>query len=192
VARGRRERTINRQGHGGIAGERRENVQVPRSKTAAKIDVKLLLASFGIALGVVFIVLGINSSVTGREQQQLPDAIEDIAPIRGATQVPQQSQLLVDLQPGYSARLTVNGVELEIVSLADLGFGTSVPEPGAQVDLPKTALLEPGNNSITYTPVEGGPIEQFEPGSNSATVIYWRTIEGPSTARSYTWLFTVV
>ena len=157
-----------------------------------RIDVKLLLASFGIAVGIFVVILGINSSVTGREQQQLPDAIEDIDPIRGATQMPQQTRIFVDLLPGYGAALVLNGVELETVSLADIGSADSVPKPGEQVSLPLTAILEPGNNTLTYTPVEGGPIERFDTGANTATVYYWPIADGRERARSYTWVFTVV
>lgn len=157
-----------------------------------KIDVKLLLASFGIALGVVVAILGINASVTGREEQRLPDALEEVDPIRGATQVVQQSQVFVDLLPGYDAVLQLNGVELETRSLADLGVPNSEALDGGQIALPLTAIREPGNNTITYTPVEGGPIEKFKTGLNTATVIFWKVEEGRSRARSYTWTFTVV
>ena len=157
-----------------------------------RIDVRLMLASFGIAVGVVFVVLGINSSVTGREEQQLPDAIEDIEPIRGATQVLQQARIFVDLLRGYQAVLVLNGVELETVSLDQLDNNGSVPKPGEQIDLPRKAIFEPGNNTLSYTPVEGGPIERFETGSNTATVFYWRLDEGRGNARSYSWTFVVV
>ena len=157
-----------------------------------RIDVKLLLASFGIAFGIVLVVLGVSSSVTGREEQQLPDAIEEIEPIRGATQVLQQARLFVDLQSGYEAVLILNGIELETVSLDQLGNSGTLPKPGEQISLPLKAILEPGNNTLTYTPVEGGPVEKFDTGSNTARVLFWRTDEGRSRARSYTWTFTVV
>jgi len=157
-----------------------------------RIDVKLLLASFGIAFGLVLVVLGINASVTGREEQQLPDAIEEIDPIRGATQVLQQSRVFVDLQTGYDAVLILNGIELETVSLDQLGNNGTLPKPGEQISLPAKAILEPGNNTLTYTPVEGGPVEKFDTGLNTATVLYWKSEEGRTRARSYTWTFTVV
>lgn len=156
------------------------------------IDVKLLIASFVIAAGIVLVILGFRASVTGREEQQLPDAIEEVEPIRGATQTPSQSDVFVDLLPGYDAVLVLNGVELETVSLDDLGTGTSVPRPGEQLAVPLAVIHEPGNNTFSYTPTEGAPIERFEVGLNTAEVIYWKTIEGRGRARSYTWTFTVV
>ena len=156
------------------------------------LDVKLLVASFVIAAGIVLVVLGFRASVTGREEQQLPEAIEEVEPIRGATQAPSQSEVFVDLLPGYDAVLILNGIELETVSLDDLGTGTSVPKPGQQLSVPLAVIHEPGNNTFSYTPVEGAPIEKFDVGLNTAEVIYWKVTEGRSRARSYTWSFTVV
>ena len=164
---------------------RRENGLVPRRR----LDWKILLASFGIAVGVVLVALGVNGSVTGRDEQRLPDAIEEIDPIRGATQVPQQSTVFVDLQAGYKAALVIDDITLETVSLDELG---GLAEPGQQITLPPKAIFEPGNVTISYTPVEDGPIETFTTGLHTATVLYWLAIEGPDRARSYTWTFYVV
>ena len=160
-----------------------------------RLDPKLMLASLGIAIGIFVVVLGLTRSVTGREEQQLPDAIEGIAPIRGATQVLSQAQVFADLLPGYDMALVLNGIELDTFSLADIQAATSTPADGGQVSevlLPPAAIKEPGNNTITYTPAEGGPIEAFDTGLNTATVIYWKIDEGRDRARSYTWTFTVV
>lgn len=156
------------------------------------LDVKLLLASLAISAGIVLVILGVRASVTGREEQQLPDAIEEVEPIRGATQTPSQSEVFVDLLPGYDAVLILNGLELETVSLDDLGTGTSVPKPGQQVSVPLAVIHEPGNNTFSYTPVDGAPIEAFDVGLNTAEVIFWKITEGRGRARSYTWTFTVV
>jgi len=156
------------------------------------LDVKLLLASLVISAGIVLVILGVRASVTGREEQQLPDAVEEVEPIRGATQTPSQSEVFVDLLPGYDAVLILNGVELETVSLDDLGSGTSVPRPGEQLAVPLAVIHEPGNNTYSYTPVDGAPIEEFEVGLNTAQVVYWKIAEGRGRARSYTWTFSVV
>lgn len=157
-----------------------------------RIDVKLLVASLGVALGVVLVVLGVRASVTGREEQRLPVAIESITPIRGATQVLRQSQVQVDLLAGYSAVLILNGIELPTISLDDVGSNSSLPKPGEQVSLPPAAIFEPGNNTLTYTPVAGGPVERFDTGVNDATVIFWKLEDGRERGRSYSWSFTVV
>lgn len=149
----------------------------------------MLLVSLGIASGLVLVAIGVSVSVTGRDQQELPDAIEEIEPIRGAAQVPQQSRVFVDLQAGYEATLTIDDIPLETVSLGELG---GLAEPGQQISLPPTAIYEEGNFTISYTPVEGGPIEEFTPGLHTATVTYWLAVEGPGRARNYTWTFYVV
>jgi hypothetical protein len=152
-------------------------------------DWKLLFASLGIAAGLVFVVFGVSRSVTGRDEQKLPDAIESVQPIRGATQAPQQTQVFVDLQEGYRASLTIDDIALETVSLDELG---GLAEPGQQITLPPKAVFETGNDTISYTPVEDGPIESFSTGIHTATVFYWLATEGPARARSYTWTFYVV
>ena len=149
----------------------------------------MLLASLGIAGGIVFVVVGVSASVTGRDEQKLPDAIEEIIPIRGATQAPQQTQVFVDLEAGYEATLIIDDIELETVSLDELGLAT---RPGQQITLPPKAIFEPGNFTISYTPVEDGPIESFSTGLHTATVRYWLSADGPARARSYTWTFYVV
>jgi len=163
-------------------------------KEPRRFDFKLLLASFGVAVGIVAIVWGVSSSVTGDEQQALPDAIESIDPVRGSTQVLQQSNVFVDLAEGYEGELTIDGVSIPVVSLDELSStpGVDTPQPGEQITLPPVALYEPGNATITYSPVEDGPIEKFDTGQHTATVVYWPIEEGKTKARSFTWDFYVV
>jgi hypothetical protein len=132
--------------------------------------------------------------VTGDDQQDLPDTIESINPVRGATQVLQQSSVFVDLAEGYEGELTIDGVVIPTLSLDELSSapGVSTPQPGEQITLPPVAVYEPGNATITYTPVEDGPIEQFESGQHTVSVRYWPITEGESRARSFTWDFYVV
>jgi hypothetical protein len=149
----------------------------------------MLLASLGVAVGIVLVVLGVSRSVTGRDQQRLPEPIESVEPIRGATQAPQQTQVFVDLQEGFTGILFIDDIELETVSLDELG---GLAEPGQQITLPPKAVFEPGNFTISYTPVEDGPIESFTQGLHTAMVRYWPIAEGPARARSYSWTFYVV
>ena len=53
-------------------------------------------------------------------------------------------------------------------------------------------MYEPGNATLTYTPSEGAPIETFEPGAHTVSVIYWASVDGRATARTYSWTFNVV
>jgi hypothetical protein len=161
---------------------------VPRRR----LDVKLLIASLGIAAGVVLIVAGFRSSVTGDDEQNLPDNIEAIDPVRSATQVPQQSQVFVDLATGFEAVLVIDGVELPTVSLDNPGSTVAPGQAGQQLSLPPGAVFEPGNVTLTFTPGDDQLIPQFDTGEHSATVLYWKREDGRNRARSFTWSFYVV
>ena len=148
-------------------------------------------ASLAIALGIVFVFVGLTTSVTGKEAQNLPKEIENITPVRSATQVQSQERIQVDLTTGYTGVLIVNGIELKTVGLDDPSL---VPtKPGSQVDLPPDVIFEPGNNTLTFTPTKGAAIEKFTTGVNTVMVIYWKQVDGRAFAKpSFTWQFDVV
>ena len=162
------------------------------SRPSRRFDLKLLLASFGIAVGLVLVLLGVLGSVTGREQQGLPDAIESIDPVREATQVPQQTRVFVDLEIGYEAMLVVDGVELPTVSLDDVSQVAPGLGEGEQVEIPPGALWEPGNATLTFEPGPSQPIETFDTGPHQVVVRYWRTVDGPQAFRTVIWSFYAV
>lgn len=159
-----------------------------------RIDWKLLLASFGIALGIVAVVVGFRVAVTGSEQLGLPDGIESLNPVRGATQVLQQTAVFVDLAEGYTGVLVVDGVELPTISLDAIGIqpvgGTS--DPGGQVSLPAATIYEPGNATLTFEPSDDAPISTFETGRHEVTVVYWKIEDGRNASRSFRWDFYAV
>lgn len=153
------------------------------------VDRKLLLASLAIAVGVVLVGFGIVRSVTGDEATKLPESIEEIAPVPDAVQVPQQTQVMVDLDSGFTGRLIIDDITLETVAL---GEGSIDVAPGQQIDLGPGVVYEPGNATLTFTPGSGAPIEVFAPGTHLATVIYWDVELGEDHARSHSWTFHVV
>ena len=155
-----------------------------------RIDRGLLVASAGIAIGLVLVGIGIAVSVTGDEATKLPDEIESIAPVPDAVQVLSQSSVFVDLVTSYTGVLVIDGVEIETIDLSELDSGDV--EPGQQVDIPNATVYEPGNATLTYTPSEGAPIETFETGIHRVQVIYWRPEEGRSRAGVYNWTFNVI
>ena len=65
-------------------------------------------------------------------------------------------------------------------------------EPGQQLELPPTAVYDGGNFSIRFQPQDGAAIERWVRGVHTATVVYWDETEGRSTAKSFTWTFTVL
>jgi len=145
--------------------------------------------SVGVAFGLILIGMGLQSATTGREAQNIPAVIEDMRPGPG-DQVVQQAQVSVDFVEGYEASLEIDGIALETTRLDELSAeGNSSLEPGAQVEIPPTAIYDPGNYIISFTPQEGAPIEVFTQGVHTATVTYWKIIDGKAKARSFTWEF---
>lgn len=163
-----------------------ESVGGPTTKQKAK----RLAVSFAIAVGIVLVFVGVNASVTGREAQDLPTEIENITPVRSATQVLQQEQIIVDLITGYTGVLIVNSIEIETFTLGEDVAPNVLP--GAQPDVPLVTIFEAGNSTLTYTPADGAPVEQFTTGVNTVQVRYWKIIDGPNRAKSFTWQFDVV
>lgn len=153
-----------------------------------RIDKQTLIVSTGVAIGLVLIVWGFSSGTTGREAQRIPVVIERMAPGPG-DQVVQQAQVSVDFVEGYEASLTIDGIILDTTRLDELTDPSKPVKPGAQVELPPTAVYDPGNFIISYTPQDGAPIETFTQGTHTAIVRYWKTIEGPTKANSFTWEF---
>jgi hypothetical protein len=160
------------------------------SQRRRRFDRSLLIASLAIAAGLTLIIWGIAVSVTGDDRGPLPDAIESVSPADGASQVPQQSGFFIDLLAGYEGSLTIDGVELPVVRLDELGGLDQ--EPGEQIDIPPVTVYEPGNATLAFTPSDGALISSLGPGSHRASVTYWKTAEGRDEARSYSWEFTVV
>lgn len=156
-----------------------------------RFDREKLLLSLGVAAGLVLIVAGLGSATTGREGQRLPAEFESLSPGPGDT-VLRQSQIFVDLAPGYEAALRVDGIALETTRLDELTGGGVAPKPGAQVEVPATAIFDPGNYTISFLPQEGAAITEFEQGRHSVTITYWKITDGPSKSRSFTWEFESV
>lgn len=149
----------------------------------------MLLVSAGVAIGLILIVMGLQSATTGRDAQNIPAAIEEMSPGPG-DQVVQQAQISVDFTEGYEASLIIDGITLETTRLDELSAeGNTKLEPGAQVEIPPTAIFDPGNYIISFTPQEGAPIEVFSQGKHTAKVIYWKMVDGREKAKSFTWEF---
>ena len=142
----------------------------------------------GIAFGAVFIWMGLDSAQTGRDAQRIPSVIEEMSPAPG-DEVLQQSQVSVDFVAGYEARITIDGKALETTRLDELSAEANA-NPGAQVDLPPTAIWDPGNYIISFTPQPDAPIESFSQGTHTVTVTFWKMVEGPTRSRTFTWEFT--
>jgi hypothetical protein len=155
---------------------------------ARRLDRARLIASIGIAFGVVLVVFGFRSAVTGDDARAFPQAIERMSPADG-DRVLRQAQIIVDFAEGYEAVLTIDGIELPVTRLDELSAGGAAPAPGAQVELPATAVYDPGNHVLSFQPQEGALIVEFAQGEHTAVVTYWKTLDGRTKARTYQWRF---
>lgn len=153
-----------------------------------RIDKQSLVVSLGVAIGIVLVVAGFQSASTGRDAQNIPDVIERMSPGPG-DQVVQQAQVSVDFIEGYQATLIVDGIVLETTRLDELSDPSNMPRAGAQVELPPTAIYDPGNYIISFTPQKGAPIETFVQGKHTASVRYWKIVDGERKARTFAWEF---
>jgi hypothetical protein len=163
------------------------------SRPKRRLDRGLLMASLAIAIGAILVIFALTSARTGDDGIDRPEAIESVQPVENAVQVLQQERVVVDLQSGYEARLVIDGIELPttVIGQSDVDpFEQAAP--GEQVDLPTTAVFDPGSNVISFQPVEGALIESFSEGLHEVQVIFWKIEDGPEQALSYRWEFTVV
>ncbi len=155
-----------------------------------KIDYKLLIISIGISAGLVFFVLGVSTGLTGRDATNLPAAIEQISPGQG-DQVLQQSQIIVDFIEGYTATLTIDGIELPTTRLDKVVATGKQVTPGAQITLPPTAIFDAGNYIISFLPQPGAPIDSLTQGEHTGSVRYWLITDGENSSNTYSFTFFV-
>lgn len=96
--------------------------------------------------------------------------VENLLPARN-DQVPQQSNVGIDLVTGWEGTLVIGGVE--------------IPEDELQIT-PEIGLVE-------FTPGEGRAVEQLDPGRNCVSAIIWRVADGRGVDdRTIPWCFEVV
>ncbi len=164
-----------------------QNVAV---ETRKKLNKAALLASFGISVGLILIVFGLNAATTGRDALNLPDEIENMSPANNE-KVLRQSEIRVDFIDGYEGALIVDGIEIPTTRLDELQTGPRQPKPGEQIDLPPTAVYDPGNFTLSFLPQDGAPIAELKQGTHTARVFFWKTTESRDKAKAYSWQFSV-
>ena len=157
---------------------------------AVRVDRTRLALSVGFAAGIALIGLGFSVAQTGRDAQRLPDVIATINPGPGDN-VLRQSQIVVDFDGPYDAVLVLNGIELPVTRLDELAGAGTPPRPGAQLEIPPTAIYDPGNFTISFQPQEGALVESLRQGEHRATVLFWKVDQSRNEARSFTWTFSV-
>ena len=78
---------------------------------------------------------------------------------------------------------------MPVTRLDELTSSGQQAAPGAQVELPATAVFDPGNFVISFQPQSGAMIEEFTQGEHEGKVNYWKIIDGREKYRTYIWKF---
>ena len=133
-----------------------------------------LVAAAVVTVAVGLFVVAFSALSGGDDDPVLPEGdqqvVEDLIPRRDA-QVPQQSEVGIDLVTGWEGTLVLNGVEIPADELQ----------------------LTPQIGLIQYTPGEGKTVEALETGQNCVTALIWRISEGRGVNdRTIPWCFEVV
>lgn len=133
-----------------------------------------LAAAAVVAVAAVLVAVAVRMIDDGGDDPVLRggDAavVENLLPRRNA-QVPQQSNVGIDLVTGWEGTLVIDGTE--------------IPEDELQVT-PEIGLIE-------FTPGDGRAVEELDPGRNCVSAVIWRISDGRGVDdRTIPWCFEVV
>jgi hypothetical protein len=173
-----------------VAPDARQQPRLGDDEAMAKprIDWSKLAIAAVATLAIGLILAGFAVARTGDERApKITDvAVEQVFPQDGDL-VLRQSQVGVDLAPGYRGVLIIDGKELPTTDLVAVD-----PAAGAQpAPVVVDAQFDPAQNTVLFTPREGAVIESFAPGDHGATAVFWREGEPRSQSRSFSWQFKV-
>lgn len=129
--------------------------------------------SAAMVLAALALWAGLRATQTGEEDAAMvngrPDVVEHLQPRNGAEAL-QQSEIGIDLTPGYEGGLILNG--------------TAIPTDELR--------LVPEQNQVFFAPGPGRTFETLPSGTNCVTAIVWRSSEGRgSRDLSFQWCFDV-
>lgn len=95
---------------------------------------------------------------------------------KAGDEVLRQSQVGVQLRPGFEGDLTIEGHVIPRDQLVGKGAKNEAPTPPEY---------------IFFTPAAGQELERLPSGNVCASVRYWRTSEGDAAAQTFQWCFKV-
>ena len=96
--------------------------------------------------------------------------------------------LLLVLLNGVFVAAEIAFVSVRRTRLDELVTSGTAPAPGAQIDLPPTAIYDPGNFTISFLPQDGAAITELKQGKHTGKVKFW-PIKNPDQIRFYSWTF---
>lgn len=127
-----------------------------------------IVVVLAVLAAVAALIFAVVESDTGTDPELTTSAVEELIPGRGDLEV-RQARVGIDLAPGYTGVLVINGVEI----------------PEDQLE-----RVEP-LNQIFFQPREGREIEAFEAGQVCVVAVYWREDGERSEGQSTQWCFDV-
>jgi hypothetical protein len=133
--------------------------------------VLVVLAVVACLAGIVFAFTLVDTD-DGTNDIAVTEAgpVEQLIPPRGS-EILRQEAVGVDLRPGWTGVLVINGVEI----------------PEDQIDDTNLASL----GQLLYTAGDGKAVERFEAGENCITAVVWRVDESRADSRDVDWCFNV-
>jgi hypothetical protein len=145
---------------------------------------RVVIAALVVACLAGLVVAALLSAGPGEEAVSSGSPIVRQVPGDGDTAL-RQSEVGVELTPGWEGQLVVNGVLIPDEQLQGR-------DPSATNELGEPAASQ-GNapNLLFFQPGEGKVIEQFSTGRVCAAATYFRTADGLGTARTTSWCFEV-
>jgi hypothetical protein len=121
-------------------------------------------------------------------------AIENRMPAPDS-QVLSQSTIEVDLAPGWTGVLQVNGLEIpadQLNCVDDCGRPLCVPGgPAPAVTTPGCRPADDPQNRVFFVPGEGKVIEELSAGPVVVTATFWPITETRESSRTASWAFRV-
>ena len=132
-----------------------------------------LIVTAALAVAALALFAGIRATETGDEDaggvDGRPDVVEHITPRRGAEAL-QQTEIGIDLAPGYEGALILNGTALPTDELR----------------------LVPEQNQVFFAPGPDRTFEALPSGQNCVTAIVWQSAVGRGPGDlSFQWCFDV-
>jgi hypothetical protein len=128
----------------------------------------VITAALLVAVGLIVVAYWLRTDDDSDLAVTSNDALEEIIPQR-ASEILRQDQVGIDLTPGYSGRLNINGVP--------------IPEEDTDV----TEAL----NLVVFRPGPDKVFESLEPGENCVLATYWETRLGDGESETINWCFEV-
>jgi len=135
-------------------------VDLPSAKTRRLIVISML------AVGLAAVAAAVLVYRDSPGASALPAAIQAVEP-EPFSNVLLQNDVSVDLGPGYTGTLEINGI----------------PIPEEQLD------VFVGLNKISYEPRDGKIIDDLRADRNCVTVNYWLQEQGEASKQNFTWCF---